>query len=292
MNSKKKKQLAIDYGSIICGTALMAFACQCIYDPIGLVIGGFTGLSIIIKSISAMFIPGGIPLWVTNLALNAPVFLIGYIRLGKKFVGRTLFGTVMLSVWLYLIPSVDLTQGDYTLAAIFGGVLEGAGMGLVLKSRATTGGTDMVATLIQSWVKHFGVVRIMQLLDGSIVLAGMYVFGIHPALYAIVAVFCMAKVSDAIMEGFKYSKAAYIVTDHYEKIAQAILNDLDRGVTGLHARGMYTNAEKCVLYCVVSPKEIVALKAVVAELDPKAFVIVSDVREVLGEGFLEFGNNY
>lgn len=286
--SNKKKQTAVEYISVIIGTALMAFACQCIYDPIGLVIGGFTGLSIIIKSVSSVFIEGGIPLWITNLILNAPVFIIGYLRLGKRFIGRTLFGTVMLSVWLYIIPSVDLTQGDYTLAAIFGGVLEGAGMGLVLRSKATTGGTDMVATLIQSYVRHCSIVRIMQILDGSIVLIGMYVFGLRPALYAIAAVFCMAKVSDAIMEGFKYSKAAYIITDRHDEVAKAILEDLDRGVTGLKARGMYTQNEKCVLYCVVSQKEIVALKELVVEIDPKAFVIVSDVREVLGEGFLEY----
>ena len=98
----------------------------------------------------------------------------------------------------------------------------------------------------------------------------------------------MAKVSDAIMEGFKYSKAAYIITDRHDEVAKAILEDLDRGVTGLKARGMYTQKEKCVLYCVVSQKEIVALKELVVEIDPKAFVIVSDVREVLGEGFLEY----
>ena len=164
--SNKKKQTAAEYISVVIGTALMAFACQCIYDPIGLVIGGFTGLSIIIKSVSSVFIVCGIPLWITNLMLNAPVFIIGYLRLGMKFIGRTLFGTVMLSVWLYIIPSVDLTQGDYTLAAIFGGVLEGAGMGLVLSAKATTGGTDMVATLIQSYVRHCSMVRIMQILDG------------------------------------------------------------------------------------------------------------------------------
>lgn len=288
MNSKKKKQLLRDYFMITLGTALMAFTYQCIYDPIGLVTGGFTGLAIVIKNVSEAMVPGGIPLWITNLVLNVPVFVLGYIRLGKKFIGRTAFGTLMLSAWLYIIPAMDLTQGDYTLAAIFGGVLAGAGMGFVLKSKATTGGTDMVATLIQSYVKHYSIVQLLQLLDGTVVIIGLFIFGLRPALYAIVAIFLTAKVSDILMEGSKYSKAAYIITDKYEEVAQAILTDLDRGVTGLDAEGMYTRSKKCVLYCVVSKKEIVALKELVVEIDPEAFVIVSDVREVLGEGFLEY----
>ena len=231
MDSKKKKQLLMDYFMITLGTALMAFTYQCIYDPIGLVTGGFTGLAIVIKNISEVIVPGGIPLWITNLVLNIPVFVLGYIRLGKKFIGRTAYGTIMLSVWLYAIPAIDLTQGDYTLAAIFGGALAGAGMGFVLKSKATTGGTDMVATLIQSYVKHYSIVQLLQLLDGTVVIIGLFIFGLRPALYAIVAIFLTAKVSDILMEGSKYSKAAYIITEKYEEVAQAILTDLDRGVT-------------------------------------------------------------
>ena len=146
-----------------------------------------------------------------------------------------------------------------------------------------------VAALIQKKIiKHYSVVQIMQVLDAIIVCIGLYQFGLKPTLYAMIAIFVTTKVSDAVLEGFKYSKAAYIITDKHEQIAKKIMHDIDRGVTGLKARGMYTGSEKLVLYCVVSRREIVQVEEIVTEIDPDAFVIVSDVREVLGEGFQEY----
>lgn len=284
----KKHVKFMHYISIFVGTALMALAIQCIFDPVGLVTGGFTGLAIVVKNVTKYLIPGGIPLWLTNFVLNIPVFVLAYFSMGKKFIGRTLFGAVMLSVWLYIIPVVDLAEGDYLLAALFGGVFTGLGIGLVLRANATTGGTDMVAALIQRKMRHYSVAQIIQVVDGLVVLTGLYVFGIRPTLYAIVAIFVMTKVSDAILEGFKYSKAAFVITKEYKRVAQTLMMELDRGVTGLSAKGMYTNEEKCVLYCVVSRKQIVAVKEIVVDIDPDAFVIVSDVYEVLGEGFQDY----
>lgn len=277
----------VDYLFIFMGTGIMALAIQCIFEPIGLVTGGFSGIAIIIRKMTAGIVEGGVPLWLTNLALNVPVFIAALIIKGRKFLGRTVIGTVLLSFWLYVIPQVDLTQGDYMLSAVFGGVITGIGIGFVLLAKATTGGTDMVSALIQKYVRHYSVVQILQVIDGMVVLAGLYVFGLKPALYAIVAIFITSKVSDALMEGMKYSKAAFIITDYYKEIADAIMTQLDRGLTGLDATGMYSGDKKTMLYCVVSKKEIVELKDIVAKIDPKAFVIVTDAREVFGEGFLE-----
>ena len=277
----------VDYLFIFMGTGIMALAIQCIFEPIGLVTGGFSGIAIIIRKMTAGIVEGGVPLWLTNLALNVPVFIAALIIKGRKFLGRTVIGTVLLSFWLYVIPQVDLTQGDYMLSAVFGGVITGIGIGFVLLAKATTGGTDMVSALIQKYVRHYSVVQILQVIDGMVVLAGLYVFCLKPALYAIVAIFITSKVSDALMEGMKYSKAAFIITDYYKEIADAIMTQLDRGLTGLDATGMYSGDKKTVLYCVVSKKEIVELKDIVAKIDPKAFVIVTDAREVFGEGFLE-----
>ena len=277
----------VDYLFIFMGTGIMALAIQCIFEPIGLVTGGFSGIAIIIRKMTAGIVEGGVPLWLTNLALNVPVFIAALIIKGRKFLGRTVIGTVLLSFWLYVIPQVDLTQGDYMLSAVFGGVITGIGIGFVLLAKATTGGTDMVSALIQKYVRHYSVVQILQVIDGMVVLAGLYVFGLKPALYAIVAIFITSKVSDALMEGMKYSKAAFIITDCYKEIADAIMTQLDRGLTGLDATGMYSGDKKTVLYCVVAKKEIVELKNIVAKIDPKAFVIVTDAREVFGEGFLE-----
>lgn len=288
--SNRTKQIAWNYVLILVGTAVMALAIQCIYDRVGLVTGGFTGLTIIIRNITKSVISGGIPLWFANIVLNIPVFIYSYVKFGKKFVGRTLFATIMLSVWLYIIPGVDLSGDDYLLAALFGGVFTGVGMGIVLRAGATTGGTDMVAALIQTKMRHYSVVQIMQVMDAAIVIAGLYVFGLRSTLYAVVSIFVSTKVSDGFLEGFKNSKAALIITNYYKEVAARVMDELGRGVTGMDAKGMYTQDYKCVLYCVVSRKEIVQLKEIVNDVDPDAFVIVSDVREVLGEGFMEYSS--
>ena len=287
----RKQERLLPYLYIILGTAVLALSIQCFFEPIGLVTGGFTGLAIVIKSLTNGVIKDGVPIWLSNILLNTPVFIIAYIIKGRKFVGRTVFGAIMLSVWLYIIPTMDMSQGDFLLAAIFGAVFSGAGIGLVLRGHATTGGTDMVAALIQMKFKHYSIAQIMQILDGIVVLAGLYVFGIRPGMYAIVAIFVATKVTDIVLEGFRYSKAAYIITNKHEEIAKKIMEDIDRGVTGIHAMGMYTGDEKCVLYCVVSMREIIEVEELVREIDPNAFVIVSDVREVLGEGFSDYPSN-
>lgn len=283
-----KKSVVWDYIMVIIGTGLLAMSIKCLYDPVGLVTGGFTGLCIVIKEVTEGIVDGGIPLWLSNLILNIPLFLVAWKVKGKRFIWRTIIGTFLLSAWIYVIPAVDLTQQDYFLAAVFGGCIGGAGMGLILLGRATTGGTEMVAVLLQHFLRHYSVVQIMQVLDAMIVLFGLYMFGLKAGMYAIVAIFVTTKVSDGLMEGFKYSKSAFIITDHYEAVADRVLQELDRGLTGLYAKGMYSGTDKCMLYCVVSKKQIVELKDIVSEIDPDAFVIVSDVREVLGEGFLEY----
>ena len=283
-----KKSAVWDYIMVIIGTGLLATSIKCLYDPMGLVTGGFTGLCIVIKEVTEGIVDGGIPLWLSNLILNIPLFLIAWKVKGKRFIWRTIIGTFLLSAWIYVIPAVDLTQQDYFLVAVFGGWIGGAGMGLILLGRATTGGTEMVAVLLQHFLRHYSVVQIMQVLDAMIVLFGLYMFGLKAGMYAIVAIFVTTKVSDGLMEGFKYSKSAFIITDHYEAVADRVLQELDRGLTGLYAKGMYSGTDKCMLYCVVSKKQIVELKDIVSEIDPDAFVIVSDVREVLGEGFLEY----
>ena len=278
----KKHNQIYEYLLIIIGTGIMSIGIACFYDPIGLVTGGVTGLAIVIKSVTESFLEGGIPLWFTNLAFNVPMFILAYFLKGKKFIGKSFFGAIMLSAWLAIVPQWNLAGEDMLLSAVFGGVFTGAGMGLVFKTGTTTGGTDLVATLVQLKVRHISIVIVL----------GMFVFGIQPTMYAIIAIVVTTNISDMVLEGTNYSKAAYIITNEHEKVAQRIMTDLERGVTGLHAKGMYTNEEKCMLYCIVSQKEIVVLKDIVNEIDPKAFVIVAEVREVLGEGFQEYKKEF
>lgn len=267
---------------IAVGALLISFAIKNIYDPVSMVTGGVSGLAIIAKELWSL------PLWLTNAALNIPLFAAGIFVMGWKFIKRTLFATVMLSVFLYLLPEGSYMGHDVLLSALFGGIISGLGTGMVFLASCTTGGTDMLAALLQKRMKHYTLAQIMQVIDGIVVLAGATVFGIPTALYALIAIFCVSKVTDGLIEGLKFSKQAYIISDRYREIADAVMDRMGRGVTSLEARGMYSNEEKKMLFCVVSKKEIVKLREIAAEFDPGAFVIVSDVREVFGEGFMEY----
>ena len=135
----KKHGKMYEYIMVILGTGILALGIACFYDQVGLVTGGFSGLAIVIKHVSEVFIEGGIPLWLTNIALNVPVFIISYFLKGKKFIEKTLFGTIMLSVWLYILPQINMAENDMMIAALFGGVCAGAGIGFVIRVGATTG---------------------------------------------------------------------------------------------------------------------------------------------------------
>ncbi|MDD3217862.1 MAG: YitT family protein [Lachnospiraceae bacterium] len=276
-----------DYLLILVGTAAMAFAINAIFEPCGLVTGGFSGLAIIIKAVTGKVVEGGIPLWISNTVLNIPLFIIGVRIKGGKFMGKSIFGAIALSVWLAVFPTMDLVKEDLILASLFGGVVQGVGIGLVFMGNGTTGGTDTVAALIQHYLRHYSIAQIMQIVDGAVVAAGAFVFGVPKAMYAIIAIFIVSKISDSLIEGLKFAKAAYIITDRHEEVSHAIMHELDRGLTGIHAKGMYSQEEKTMLFCVVSKKQIVTLKELVGRVDPRAFIIVSDAREVLGEGFIE-----
>lgn len=281
-----KKPVVMEYLSIAAGTALMAAAINGVFDRVQMVTGGFTGLSIMIKSISEAYVPGGIPLGLSNLLLNVPLFAGTFWLKGRHFLLRTAAATGLLSFWLSVLPDFSLVTEDLLLAAVFGGSLMGAGIGLVLRANATTGGTDLLSVLLHGRLRHFNVAQIMQVIDGAIVLAGASVFGLGKALYAVIAVFISMRVSEFLTEGMKFAKVVYIISDRYEEAASAIMAQVERGVTLMPAKGMYSNLPKNMLFCVVSKKEIVLVKDIIREIDSDAFVIVSDAREVLGEGFM------
>lgn len=292
MSSKKssmqgRKPLWMEYLMIIVGTGLMSLAINSVFDASGMVTGGFSGVAIIIKAWTKGLVNGGIPLWVTNCVLNIPLFFIAWRVKGFSFIKKAILGEVSLSAWLAIQPVFHLAGDDLLLAALYGGVIQGMGIGLVFLGGGTTGGTDMMAAIIQKILQHYSISQIMQIIDGAVVVIGMYVFGIHKALYAIIAVYLVTKVSDGLIEGLKFSKAVYIITEKPEEIARMIMEDLDRGATGINAKGMYSGQDKLMLFVVVNKKEIVMLKEKVDEIDPQAFVIVTDAREVHGEGFIE-----
>ena len=276
----KKKPLVRDALLILVGTSLVSTAIQYAYLPASLDTGGVSGVAIILEALL------GAPLWLSNTLINIPLFLAGFFFKGWKFIRRTLAATALMSLELYLLPAPGaIPHDDLFLSAIFGGLLAGVGMGMVFSARATTGGTDLLGALLQLKLKHISIPKLVGVIDLVIILLGIWVFGIVHGLYALVAVFVTSRVSDWIIGGMHYSKAAYIISRESGAIADRILHEMERGVTGIHAEGMYSGAATNMLYCVVSPREVPALKQIVQSVDPRAFVIISDVNEVTGEGF-------
>jgi uncharacterized membrane-anchored protein YitT (DUF2179 family) len=277
-----------NYVLIVIGTFLMAAAVNMVYEPMDMVTGGFSGLAIVIQDVTKNMWSNGIPIWLTNACLNIPLFIVAWFVKGRHFIQKTLFATVCFTVGLYIIPSFDLIYNDYLLAAVFGGTISGIGLGLVFSTSTSTGGTDLLGMLFQTRLKYYSVAQLLFVIDGIIVLLGALVFGLNTALYAVIAVFITSKVIDAMLEGVRFAKMVFIISEQYVEISDEILNRMRRGATALSATGMYSKKDKKVLLCAVSKKEIVKLTDIVAKVDPQAFIIITDAREVMGEGFIEY----
>lgn len=285
MKAKIRDSEFVSYLLLTVGTFFMAAATNIIYEPLSMVTGGFSGIGIILKKVFEHTAGMSIPVGLTTTVLNIPLFLIAMKIMGAKFIRKTLYAAACFSAALLVVPTFEITQEDYLMAAVLGGALSGTGIGLVFSQNASTGGSDLMSSMLNRWFPGFSISELLIFIDGIIVLAGMGIFGMNTGLYSIVAVFVMGKVSDALLDGLKFAKMAYIISDHPAAISEDIMKKLRRGVTGLDGKGMYSGKEKNVLMCVVSKKEVVKLIDIVKEADEKAFVIVTDAKEVLGEGF-------
>lgn len=243
--------------------------------------GGFTGIGQIVNH---LFPAVGVGM--VNLILNVPLFVLSLRSMGLGFGLRSLLSSVALSLLLDYLPVPAMTD-DVLLSAVFGGVLCGAGFGLVLRGHATTGGSDMLASIVHRHVPALKVSVCLFATDATVVIASGFVFDAAAAMYALISVFVMNVVIDQVLEGPGLARSHIIITTHGNEIAERILKELDRGVTALDAKGMYSGEDRTMLLCVVSRLEAVRLRAVVFSVDPRAFVIVQNVHEALGEGFKE-----
>ncbi len=274
----RRRDIVIDYIKIIAGTLLTAISLVCFLVPHKIAPGGVSGIGTVIYYIF------NIPVGVTMLAINIPLLIIGTKKLGGVFGIRTIVATILLSAFTDLLKLPSLTDSP-VLATVYGGLFMGIGLGIVLSAKATTGGTDLFAKLIHDSFPIVSMGLILFIIDFMVVFTAAIVFGPDEALYAFICIFIIAKMIDLIQEGIKAAKAFFIITDHAEAICDKILKDLDRGATILIGKGAYTKANKDVILCVVNRFQIVRLKQIINEIDQDAFVLVSDVREVLGEGF-------
>ena len=273
-----------DYLLILAGVALTALGLVWFLIPNKIAAGGVSGLATI------AYYLWGLPVGLTMLALNLPLFLACLREFGMRFGLRTLFGTVFLSVmvvvWTRMIHA-PLTSHSF-LAALYGGLITGAGMGLAFRAQGTTGGTDLGAQLLHRFT-GISLGQSLLVIDGLVIaLAGLVFQSAEAVLVAIITVFVSSKAIDTVLVGVDYAKAAFIISDRAEEIGRTILTEMGRGVTGLDGRGLYTGARREILLCVISRSEEAKLKEIVHRLDPRAFVIFASVHEVLGEGFKEY----
>lgn len=269
---------------IILGTLLMALALNIYLEPNLLVTGGASGVGIITEYLSERYLPSVIPLWFTNLLVNIPLILWAKFVLGNKFVKKTLLGTVLLSLFLKLTSVIpQLVYYDDFINSIFGGALMGVGIGFVLKGGATTGGSDLLATLINKKNQALSVSALIFLIDVVVIIGGMFIFGVSKALYSVISVYITTQAINLILEGLNFARVAFIMSDKGDDIAKSLINHLARGVTVLYGEGGYSGIPKNVLMIVVSRKQLSNVKNIVSGVDKTAFMFVTDVREVLGD---------
>ncbi|MFO7879413.1 MAG: YitT family protein [Bacteroidota bacterium] len=268
---------------ILLGTFLMAVAFVYFISPYKLAPGGTYGIAIIIHHLLG---------WQTGfvaLAIDIPLLLIGLKVLGPRFGWKTIVGIIALSQFVNLLMwiqgDVALVPDDALLSSIFGGVILGAGLGLVLRSRATTGGSDIIAMILSKYTR-LPLGQLLIYVDSVIVLFGLVAFkSWEIPLYSWIVIFITGKVIDVVVEGISYNKSLIIISDKHEEIKEKLLNDLRRGGTYLKAEGMYNGKEKKVIFTVLTRRELSILKDYINGIDPHAFLSVSDTHEILGEGF-------
>lgn len=276
--TKEGKQLLKDYALIVLGTFLAALSLPLFFLPYDIAPGGISGISTVLASV--------LPLSVGLLSfmLNVPLFLLGWRTVGWRFAVRSFIAMSLMSLFIDLVPVRDVS-GSEMLASVFGGVLLGVGLGLVVRAGATTGGTDMAAKMIHSRIGFLPIATILFLIDGLVVAVAALAFGVRAALWALVSLFVSSRAMDTVIKGFNTAMQFMIISADADKIVRRIHTEIDRGCTRLMAEGTYSRLPVGTLLCVVSRTEAPRLKKLVAEIDPQAFVTVCDVHEVLGEGF-------
>ncbi len=268
------------YIGIFIGSSITAVGLTALQIPNKIAAGGAAGVATIVYSLTGLD-PG-----IMLFAINIPLLILSGFVIGWRFSWYSVLGGLMTSAMVYVTGGMPALTNDAFLAALYGGVVTGVGMGLVFRSGGSTGGTDLAARL----ANHFTGVPIGQsllLIDATIVTAAGFFFGPELAMYALIAIFVTTRVIDFVQEGFFSVKALIVISDHSEPIAKAIMSEVGRGVTYLHGEGGFSRQAKRALLVVVSRAELTAIKDIVETVDQRAFVIVVDAHEVLGEGFRE-----
>jgi len=277
LRSKFKKSF-FSYFFMFIGTILAAVGLELFLVPNQVIDGGIVGISIITSYLTKL------PFGIFIILLNLPFLFIGYKQIGKTFALSTLFSIVSLSVWTTIFHDFPTATNDVLLASIFGGIVLGIGVGLIVRYGGSLDGTEIMAIILDK-KSGFSVGEIVMFFNIFILGSAGFIFGWDKAMYSLLAYFIVFKVIDITIEGLNETKAVIIITTKPEKITEVVMARLGRGITLLEGKGGYSKERKSVLYCVITRLEIAKLKSIINEIDVNAFVTISDVHEVLGGRF-------
>ena len=278
----KTKEFSLDLLKMTIGTLIMAIGIEQFLLPNQLSTGGFSGIGTVI------YYTMGISVGTTMLVLNIPLFIIAYFKVGKKFFINAVIGTFLLSYFLNIFQHIVSVTDDRVLACLYGSVIVGIGTAIVLKANGSTGGTELLANVIRIYKPQMKTGTLMIIFDTLIVIANTIFFReIEVALYSALAIYIMGKILDIFFEGIDFAKMLLIISPKWEQISDAINKELRRGSTSLYGKGMYKKQEKNILLCVMSRAEIREARRIIEKIDSSAFIVITNAREVYGEGFKE-----
>jgi len=277
-HKKRVRAYFVKYVSLFIGAIITAVGLEIFLVPNNIIDGGVVGISIMLSAITDY------PLGFFILVLNIPFLYLGYKQIGKSFAISTAFAICCLSFWTSYFEPISSITNDFFLATIFGGIITGTGVGLIIRNGGSLDGTEIVA-IICDRRSSFSIGEVVMFFNLFILSSAALVFGWDKAMYSLVAYFVIAKMIDVVIKGLDESYAVMIVTDNYDEITSALMDRLGRGVTLLHGQGGYTGDPKKVLYCVVTRLEVDKLKEIVMEKDDSAFVTINPVHDIVGGRF-------
>ena len=282
LNKNEIKNSLLEILETLIGAFIMAIAVSLFLLPNELSSGGFSGIATILYYLFKL------PVGTTIMILNIPLFVLSTLKIGKRFLVKSLIGTISLSIFIDILAKINPLTNDKILACVYGGILTGLGTALILRAHSSTGGSDLAGNLIKEYKPTVRTGNLITLIDGVIVMLNViFLKKIEIGLYSSITIYLMGKMIDIIFEGIYFTKLVFIISDKSEKISETIRKNVKRGVTGIYGKGLYTNKEKLVLMCALGRKELAELKSKIKEIDPNAFLIITNSREVVGTGFKE-----
>jgi len=280
IDKNEVKSFFITSIGLLVGSFIMACSTAFFLLPNKLSTGGFSGLSTIVYYLFH------VPVGTAMIVLNVPLFFIAFFRVGRKFIIKSVAGTFFLSLFINVLEKFPAVTTDKFLACIYGGIIMGIGTAIILKVSGSTGGSDLLSYVVRSFNDKFRSGDLIIAIDTVIIVISILVFKeIEIGLYSAIAIYLMGKMIDIVFEGVNFTKVMFIVSDKYEEIARIVGEDVKRGSTGIYAKGMHSNEDKMMLFCVGSRNEIVRIKQIATTIDNKAFIVIFNAREAWGKGF-------